>query len=91
MLIDYVLRINDNKLSKNFVEAIASQWKLNNINDVESAMRQAEKEYRKLNRVKETSKKEVNPLPTWYKKDVKKQTMSEEEVKELESMLSEFK
>lgn len=54
-------------------------------------MRQAEKEYRKLNRVKETSKKEVNPLPTWYKKDVKKQTMSEEEVKELESMLSEFK
>ena len=40
---------------------------------------------------KETSKKEVNPLPTWYKKDVKKQTMSEEEVKELESMLSEFK
>ena len=91
VLIDYVLRINDNKLSKNFVEAIASQWKLNNINDVESAMRQAEKEYRKLNRVKETSKKEVNPLPTWYKKDVKKQTMSEEEVKELESMLSEFK
>ena len=91
VLIDYVLRINDNKLSKNFVEAIASQWKLNNINDVEGAMRQAEKEYRKLNRVKETSKKEVNPLPTWYKKDVKKQTMSEEEVKELESMLSEFK
>ena len=47
VLIDYVLRINDNKLNKNFVEAIASQWKLSNINTVKDAMLQAEKEYKK--------------------------------------------
>lgn len=89
VLIDYVLRINDKKLNKNFVEAIASQWKLSKIETVFDAMKQAEKEYRKMNRVKEKSKKEEK-LPTWYGKDVKKKEMTDDEVKELESMLSEF-
>lgn len=92
VLIDYVLRINDNKLNKNFVEAIASQWKMSNITTVKDAMRQAEKEYRKMNQTKEKieKNKEKEKLPTWYGKDVKKKAMTEEEVKELESMLSEF-
>jgi replication initiation and membrane attachment protein len=89
VLIDYVLRINDKKLNKNFVQAIASQWKLSKIETVFDAMKQAEKEYRKMNQVKEKSKKEEK-LPTWYGKDVKKKEMTDEEVKELESMLSEF-
>ena len=37
----------------------------------------------------EKNKKEEK-LPTWYGKDVKKKEMTEDEVKELESMLSEF-
>ncbi len=89
VLIDYVLRINDKKLNKNFVEAIASQWKLSNITTVKDAMKQAEKEYRKMNQTKE-KKKVDEKLPTWYGKDVKKKEMSKEEVKELEDMLSEF-
>ncbi len=89
VLIDYVLRINDKKLNKNFVEAIASQWKLSKIETVFDAMKQAEKEFRKMNQVKEKNKKEEK-LPTWYGKDVKKKEMTEDEVKELESMLSEF-
>lgn len=92
VLIDYVLRINDNKLNKNFVEAIASQWKMSNITNVKDAMKQAEKEYRKMNQAKEKKKNDIKQesLPTWYGKDVKKKEMSEEEVKELESMLSDF-
>lgn len=92
VLVDYVLRINDNKLNKNFVESIASQWKINNITTVQDAMKQAEKEYRKMNQVKESKKKEKTKeeLPTWYGKDVKKKEMTKEEVKELEDMLSEF-
>lgn len=92
VLVDYVLRINDNKLNKNFVESIASQWKINNITTVQDAMKQAEKEYRKMNQVKESKKKEKakEELPTWYGKDVKKKEMTKEEVKELEDMLSEF-
>jgi len=92
VLIDYVLRINDKKLNKNFVEAIASQWKMSNITTVEGAMKQAEKEYRKMNQAKEKKNKieEKEKLPNWYGKDVKKKEMTEEEVKELENMLSEF-
>lgn len=92
VLVDYVLRINENKLTKNFVESIASQWKMSNINTVKDAMVQAEKEYRKMNQVKEKKKQEVkqDKLPTWYGKDVKKKEMTIDEVKELESMLSDF-
>lgn len=92
VLIDYVLRINENKLNKNFVEAIASHWKLSKIDNVKTAMEQAEKEYRKMNQAKEKKKQEKKEekLPTWYGKDVKKKEMSEEEVKELENMLSDF-
>ena len=91
MLIDYILRINDKKLNKSFVEAIASQWKMSNINTVKDAMKQAEKEYRKRNKLKENNiSKEKEKLPTWYGKDIKKEQMSKEDVEELEEMLKEF-
>ena len=41
VLIDYVLRINNNKLTKNFIETIAGQWKRLNIETAEDAMNQA--------------------------------------------------
>ena len=47
VLIDYVLKINDNKLTKNFVEAIASQWKRSNIETVEQAMEISKQEFKK--------------------------------------------
>lgn len=91
VLIDYVLRINENKLNKNFVEAIASQWKLSSIKTVPDAMKQAEKEYRKMNQNKEKKKSiKEEKLPTWYGKDVKKKQMNKEDIKELEDMLSDF-
>ena len=91
VLIDYILRINDKKLNKSFVEAIASQWKMSNINTVKDAMKQAEKEYRKRNKLKENNiSKEKEKLPTWYGKDIKKEQMSKEDVEELEEMLKEF-
>ena len=81
------------KLNKNLVQAIASQWKMCNITTVKDAMKQAEKEYRKINQAKEKKnikKIETEKLPNWYGKDVKKQEMSKEDIKELENMLSEF-
>ena len=93
VLIDYVLRANEKKLNKNLVQAIASQWKMCNITTVKDAMKQAEKEYRKINQAKEKKnikKIETEKLPNWYGKDVKKQEMSKEDIKELENMLSEF-
>lgn len=86
VLIDYVLRTNDNKLNKNYVEAIASQWKISNIKTAKDAMKRAETEYKKVNK----NKKSEEVLPSWYGKDIKKQEMSDNDIKELENMLSEF-
>ena len=91
VLIDYVLRINDNKLTKSFVDAIASQWKRSNIETVEEAMDLAKKEYQ--NRKKKTittSPKEII-RPDWMNKTVEKVEASAEERQMMEDLLSEFK
>lgn len=48
VLIDYVLKINNKKLNKNYIEAIAGQWKRLNIETVEDAMKMCEKEHKKF-------------------------------------------
>jgi replication initiation and membrane attachment protein len=95
VLIDYVLRINDNKLNKNFVETIAGQWKRLNIKTVEEAMKQAEKERKNYkNRGSEiVPKKSITEevkVPAWFDKkvDIKEATTEEEE--KMKAMLSEF-
>lgn len=94
VLVDYVLRTNDKKLNKNLVEAIASQWKMSNINTVKGAMMQAVKELKKRNEYKDKknvkSKEVEEKLPTWYGKNVKKEEMSNEDIKELKDMLNDF-
>jgi len=92
VLLDYVLRINDNKLVKNFIEVIASQWKRSKIETVEEAMKIAEKEYKnkKKTSVKQT-KKVVEKLPEWFDKNYEVNEMSEEEVKAFEERLKNIK
>ena len=91
VLIDYVLRTNDKKLNNNYVEAIASQWKMLGITSVEDAMKRAKKEFNKKKKVIEpTEGKKVNTLPNWYDKKIERNDMSIEEEKELKEMLKEF-
>ncbi len=88
VLIDYVLRINDNKLNKAYIEAIAGQWTRLGIKTANSAMEQAKKEYKKK------PKKEINKsvkLPVWFDNEQKDNKVSEEEKKEIEALLKEFK
>lgn len=93
VLIDYVLRINNNKLTKAYVETIAGQWKRMNIETAEKAMKTAEKEHKK-NKTKvftnTTTKKEA-PTPIWFDKKQEASVVSAEDEKELESMLKEFR
>ena len=91
VLVDYVLRVNDSKLNKNLVEAIASQWKMLEIKTVEEAMRQAESEYKKRKEYKtqKSTTKEVK-LPHWYNKEKNKEVMTKEEEEELKNMLKDF-
>ena len=88
VLIDYVLRINDNKLNKSYLETIAGQWTRLGIKTAKDAMNQAKKEYKKK------SKKEIKKdtkLPIWFDNEKKGTEISEEEKEEIETLLKEFR
>ena len=93
VLLDYVLKINNNKLNKNFIESIASQWIKNNIKTVDEAMKIAEKEYKsrkKIGEVRGVSVKE-SIKPQWLDKDINSTPATVDEQKMIEELLSEFK
>lgn len=95
VLIDYVLRINNNKLTRAFVETIAGQWKRMNIETAEKAMKTAEKEHKKtkekvLPKVTNKTIKETS-TPVWFNEKVESESISEEDKKELDDMLKEFR
>ena len=94
VLVDYVLKINNKKLTRPFVETIASQWKRLNVETVEEAMKAAEKEYKRTKQTIEnkplakTVKEEI--LPEWFNQSIKKEKISDEDEKSLKDMLREF-
>ncbi len=90
VLIDYVLRINDNKLNKSYVETIAGQWVRGGIKTASQAMAIAEKEHKKNKKKINTVKKEIE-LPTWFNKENNATEISEVDKEEMERLLSEFR
>lgn len=95
VLIDYVLKINNKKLTKNFVEAIASQWARLKIETVEDAMKQAKKEHKSRMKAEVTATKYVKNIkeenvPEWFDKNIQKQEINNEEEKTLQELLKEF-
>ena len=96
VLIDYVLRINNNKLTSAFVLSIATQWKRAGIETASDAMEFAEKEHSKRFKNKEkivsnNKYKKEEVVPSWFNEKLSKEEMNEDEQKELEDMLKEFK
>ena len=90
VLIDYVLKKNNNKLNGNYVETVAGQWKRAGVKTAREAMDLAEKEHKKMK--KSTDKKSSKamreaPVPIWFDKQIEKSEISEEEAKELEELL----
>lgn len=94
VLIDYVLKINNKKLTRAYIETIASQWKRLNVETVEEAMKAAEKEYKRENKNNQskTPSKVVKEekVPDWFNQSIKKEKISEEDEKSLKDMLKEF-
>ena len=81
-----MLKINNNKLIRSFVEVIASQWSKAGIETVEDAMNIAEEEYKKKKKVKEPTKK-VKETPEWFNKDIKEEEATLDEIKKLEERM----
>ncbi len=96
VLLSYVLKINNQKLSKNYVETIAGQWVRLNIETVDEAMRISEKEHKRLKKklqsnTKTTQKKQTKEqLPVWFDKNIDKEDITEEEKQELDDLLKEY-
>lgn len=86
VLLDYVLKINNNRLTKSYVDTIAAQWSRSNIETVEDAMKIAESEYKKRNKhqgnTKIVTKKEEKP--EWFNQTIEENTASIDEINELE-------
>ncbi len=90
VLIDYSLRSNNNKLTKAYVETIAGQWKRSGIETAKEAMEIAEKEHKKYLKNSSNFKKEEK-TPTWFNRNIKSSSLSEEEKMEFEDFVKEFK
>ena len=87
VLIDYVLRKNNNKLTKGYVETIASQWSREGVKTATEAMELARKENGK--KASKTTKKGVEP--SWLNKTIEKAEITKEEQEELDELLKEFR
>ena len=95
VLIDYVLKKNNNKLNQAFIETIASQWKRCKIETAVEAMDLAKKENNKYNKPIESKKTKVtnkkDEVPVWFNQEIKKEEMPADELAELERQLKEFR
>lgn len=93
VLIDYVLRINDNKLTKAFIDTIAGQWKRKKIETVEEAMALAEKEYKSRKKGLSSKNKKVisSKKPEWFNQEVEMKKASEDEISEIDALLDKYK
>lgn len=91
VLLDYCLRKNNNKLTNNYVEAVAAQWKRADLKTAEEAMNFAEKEHKKS--LKKATEKEKSKVvePAWFNKNIEKTEVSDAEAEELQELLKEFK
>ncbi|MBR7042383.1 MAG: DnaD domain protein [Bacilli bacterium] len=92
VLIDYVLKTDDNKLNRSLVETIAGQWSRKKIETVEEAMAIAKKNHKSVSKnigVKKT--KEEKQVPTWFNDtNIKESVASLEEQEEMANFLKEL-
>ncbi len=99
VLIAYVLKVNNQKFTRNYVETVAAQWARLNIETVEEAMHIAEKEHKKIKKLMNKEKEDTpnrkyapkeEALPSWFEKDYENKEMSKEEEEELDKLLKEI-
>ena len=93
VLIDYILKTNNNKLTRALAETIAGQWKRLNIETVEEAMKVAEQEHKKYKKPSSTKPKiqKEEKIPDWFDKKIDKTEASIQEQEEMQDLLKEYR
>ena len=92
VLIDYVLKVNNKKLNKDYIETIVGQWKRLKVETVVDAMEVCKKEHKKVKKIisKNDSKPNIkinDETPIWFDKNQEKE---EKGLDELNDVLKEF-
>jgi replication initiation and membrane attachment protein len=95
VLIDYVLKVNNKKLNKDYIETIVGQWKRLKVETVVDAMEVCKKEHKKFKKtvfhkeekvIKNNNNNNEN-LPLWFDKKIEK---NDDNLQELNDVLKEF-
>lgn len=96
VLIDYVLRINNKRLNKEYIEAIVGQWKRLKVETVTDAMEICKKEHKKIHKLvnkndlkdyKKVNITDTSNLPDWFDKRIEK---NNDGLEELNDVLRDF-
>ena len=92
VLLDYVLRVNNQKLNKTYIETIASHWKRLGIETVPEAMDACIKEHKK-NKKKNVvvSKTKIEKVPEWFDQKIDAKEISKQEEEELTNLINNYK
>ena len=92
VLVDYVLKTHDKKLTRSRVETIAGEWSRKKIETVEEAMEIARKNHKSMS--KKTNTKNVTlekEVPAWFDKNIEANKATDEERKVIEDMLKGYR
>lgn len=93
VLIDYILKTNNNRLTRNLAETIAGQWKRLNIETVDDAMHLAEKEHKKYKKTTSTKTTKVikeEKIPDWFNKTIEKKEATADQKAQMEELLKKY-
>ena len=77
VLIDYILNINDKKLTRGLVETMAGEWQRKGIETVEDAMSLCEKEHKKRTKKTIEEKRIITKTPDWFDKEIEKEKIND--------------
>ncbi len=91
VLIDYVINVNEKKLTRGLVEMLAGQWQRLGVETVEEAMELVEKEHKKMKKKSSKGEVKIEKTPLWFDKDITKESISDGEENQLEELLKEYK
>lgn len=92
VLIDYVIKTYDKKLTRSRVETVAGEWARNKIETVEEAMEIARKNYKSMNK-KANIKNQIKEkeVPVWFDKNIEAAEATDEERQAIEDLLKEYR
>lgn len=90
VLLDYVLKTNNQKLSKAYVETIASNWKRLGIETVQEAMDACIKEHKKKKSITTIKQETKDIIPEWFNNNTQKKEIKAQEQEELKEILKRY-